>query len=177
MSEENKIIKEESIKKIEGLLADCSIAIVTDYRGMTVTEMNQLRRQLVKSKTEYHVVKNTLAGIAAERVGREELKSLLSGPSAIAFSQGEVAEPVKIMLDFIKSSKTPIGLKGGLIKNRVLSKDEVTLVSTLPPAQVLVSQVLRQMQAPISSLLTVLNGNMRGLVGVLEARKHQLEGN
>lgn len=169
-------IKEESIKRVEELLADCKIAIVTDYRGMSVAEMGNLRRQLSGSKTEYHVVKNTLASIAAERSGREELKNFLVNPSAIAFGYGEVVESAKTLVEYIRSSKAPLSIKGGLLDRRALSAEEVTTLASLPPAPVLVSQLMRQMQAPISSLLSVLSANMRGLVGVLEARKQQLEG-
>lgn len=172
MSKESKDV---TIKKIEGLLSDCKIAIVTDYRGMTVTEMSQLRRQLMNSKIEYRVVKNTLACLAAERAGKEELKSLLQGPSAVAFSYGEIAEPARILVDYISSSKASLSIKGGLINKRALSADEVTTISSLPPTEILISQVIQQMQSPISSLLAILNANLRGFIGVLQSRKHQLE--
>src|SRR4030067_3861981 len=98
-----KEIKETAIKKIEDLLADCKIAIVTDYRGMTVAEMDELRRRLRGSNTEYHVVKNTLTSIAADRTGREELKSFLTQPSAVAFGYGEVVDSARIMMDFMRA--------------------------------------------------------------------------
>jgi len=168
--------KEENTKKIEGFLSDCRIAIVTDYRGMSVAEMSQLRLRFRDSNTEYHVVKNTLASLAAERSGKEELKSLLHDPSAIAFGYGEITEPAKALVNFIRSSKVPLSIKGGLLGKRVLSPEEVSTLSSLPSTEILMSQVLRQMQAPISSLLAVLSANLRGFIGVLQARKEQLEG-
>lgn len=168
--------KEESIKKIEEFLSDCKIAIVTDYRGMSVTEMSQLRSRLRDSKTEYHVVKNTLASLAAERAGKEELKSLLRDPSAIAFGYGEITEPAKVLINYIRSSKSSLSIKGGLLNRRVLNFEEVTTLSSLPPKEILISQIIQQMQAPISSLLAILNANLRGFIGVLQARKQQLEG-
>lgn len=171
-----KEIKEDTIKRIEDLLADCRIAIVTDYRGMTVAEMGELRRRLRDSNTEYHVVKNTFTSIAADRTGREELKSFLSHPSAIAFGYGEAVESARIMIEYIRSTKTPLSIKGGLLDKRALSAEEVITLASLPPAPVLISQVMQQMQAPIYSLLAVLSANLRGLVGTLQARKQQLEG-
>jgi large subunit ribosomal protein L10 len=168
--------KEDAVKIIEGFLSDSKAAIITDYRGMTVTEMSQLRHQLRKSEVEYHVVKNTLASLAAERVGKEELKEFLKGPTAIAFSYGEVTETSRIIVDYIRSSKAPLSIKGGLLDKRVLSSAEVTTLASLPPRDILISQVMQQMQAPISSLLTVLSASLRGFVGVLQARKQQLEG-
>ena len=98
--------KENTVKEIEEFLSGSTAAIVTDYRGMSVTEISQLRNQLKNAKVEYHVVKNTLASLAAERVGKEELKEFLKGPTAIAFSYGEVTEPSKIIVEYIRTSKT-----------------------------------------------------------------------
>ena len=172
----SKEIKEETIKSIEDLLANCRIAIVTDYRGMTVAQIGDLRRRLRSSKTEYHVVKNTLTSIAADRSGREELKAFLTQPSAIAFGYDEVVETARIMIEYMRSNKTPLKIKGGLLNKRALSAEEVTYLASLPPAPVLVSQLMQQLQAPISSLLYVLSANLRGLVITLQARKQQLEG-
>lgn len=168
--------KEEIVKKIEEFLSGCKVAIVTDYRGMSVDDMRQLRQQLGDAKIEYHVVKNTLASLAAERVGKEELKGFLQGPSAIAFSYGEATEPSRILVDYIRSSKTPLSIKGGLLDKRLLSTEEVTILSSLPPTEILISQVLQQMQAPIYSLVAILSANLRGFLRVLQARKQQIEG-
>ena len=168
--------KGEAVKRVEEWLSNCQIAIVTDYRGMTVSEMGQLRRQLRESSTEYHVVKNNLARIAAERAGKEELKDLLKGPSAIAFGYGEFSEPARVLSEYIRSAKVSLSIKGGLLKERLLSPDEIIALSTLPPRDVLVSRLMRQMQAPVSSLLTVLSANLTGIVRILQARKQQLEG-
>jgi large subunit ribosomal protein L10 len=168
--------KEEAVKKVEEWLSNCKVAIVTDYRGMTVSEMSQLRRQLRESGTEYRVVKNNLARIAAERAGKEELKNLLKGPSAIAFSYGEFSEPARVLSEYIRSAKVPLSIRGGLLNERLLSPSEIIALATLPPRDVLVSQLMRQIQAPIFSLLTVLNANLTGIIRVLQARKQQLEG-
>jgi large subunit ribosomal protein L10 len=168
--------KEEIVKKIEEWLADCQLAIVTDYRGMTVSQINQLRRLLTESGIQFHVVKNNLAGIAAERVGKEDLKKLLTGPSAIAFGYGEVSEPAKILSDHIRSVKVPLSIRGGLLNNRLLDPGEITALSSLPSREVLVGRLVSQMQAPIFSLLTVLSANLTGIIRTLQARKQQLEG-
>ena len=168
--------KEEAIKRIEEFLSGCKIAIVTDYRGMSVAEMSKLRHQLRDSKTEYHVVKNTLASLAAERASKEELKRFLRGPTAVAFGYDEVTEPARILIEYIRSSGAPLIIKGGLLDKRVLSSEEVTFLSSLPSTPILISQVIQQMQAPISSLLAILSATIRGFIGVLQARKQQLEG-
>jgi large subunit ribosomal protein L10 len=168
--------KEEAVKRVEEWLSNCKVAIVTDYRGMTVSEMGQLRRQLGESGTEYHVVKNNLARIAAERAGKEGLKNLLKGPSAIAFGYGEFSETARVLNEYIRTAKVSLSIKGGLLNERLLSPDEIIALSTLPPRDILISQLMRQMQAPISLLLAVLSANLTGIVRVLQARKQQLEG-
>jgi large subunit ribosomal protein L10 len=168
--------KEEAVKRIEGFISGSKAAIITDYRGMSVTEMSQLRHQLRNTEVEYHVVKNTLASLAAEKAGKAELKEFLKGPTAIAFGYGEVTDLSRIIVEYIRSSKAPLSIKGGLLDKRVLSSAEVTTLASLPPKEILISQVLQQMQAPISSLLAVLSAGLRGFVGVLQARKQQLEG-
>jgi large subunit ribosomal protein L10 len=168
--------KEEAVKRVEEWLLNCKVAIVTDYRGMTVSEMSQLRRQLRASGTEYHVIKNNLARIAAERAGKEGLKDLLKGPSAIAFGYGEFSEPAKVLSEYIRSAKVPLIIKGGLLKERLLSPNEIMALSTLPTREVLASQLMQRMQVPISSLLAVLSANLTGIIRVLQTRKQQLEG-
>jgi len=168
--------KEEVVKTVEEWLSKCEVAVVTDYRGMTVSEMGRLRRQLKESGIEYHVVKNSMARIAAERAGKGELKNLLTGPSAIAFGYGDVSDPARILNEYIRTAKVPLSIKGGLLHERLLSADQIASLSTLPPREALVSQLLSQMQAPIASLLAVLNANLMGIVRVLQQRKQQLEG-
>ncbi len=168
--------KGEVVTKVEEWLSKCDVAIVTDYRGLTVRQISQLRRQLRESGTDYHVVKNNLARIAAERVGKEELKNLLTGPSAIAFGHGEVSELARVLNEQIRALKLPISITGGLLGNTLLSATEITVLSNLPSREALVSRLIGQMQAPISSLLAVLSANLTGIVRVLQARKQQLEG-
>jgi large subunit ribosomal protein L10 len=168
--------KEEIVKKLAELTLKCTIVIIADYQGISAVEMTRLRRRLRESGIEYHVVKNTLARLAAERASREGLESLLYGPSAIVFGYGEITEPAKVLVDYIRLSKSALRLKGGLLDNRVLSFEEIVELTTLPPKQALISKLMQEMQTPISALITVLDANLKGLIGVLQARKQQLGG-
>jgi large subunit ribosomal protein L10 len=166
--------KKETVKQIEDLLSDSTITIVTDYRGMPVVDLARLRQQLKEAGIEYHVVKNTLASFAAENIGKAGLKSLLTGPSAIAVGYGEVTEPAKILASYARSAKIAPAIKGGLLGDRVLKPADVTALSQIPSKQVLVARLTGQLQSPIMSLLWVLSANLRGLITVLEARKQQI---
>lgn len=168
--------KEESVKKIQEMLSGSTIAIVTDYRGLSVGDMGKVRRQLKDSGVEYHVVKNSMASLAAENAGREELKELLKGPSAIAFGYGEVNEPAKALTEYIRASRVSLTIKGGALPQRALTPEDITLLSSLPPRPVLVAHLLRQMQNPLYSLLAILSAELTALARILQARKQQLEG-
>jgi large subunit ribosomal protein L10 len=138
--------------------------------------MNKLRRKLKEAGVEYRVVKNNLAAIAAKNVGKEGLKDLLVGPSAVAFSSTDEVAPAKVLAEFIRTTKPPLTIRGGLLQTRVLSVADVAALAAMPPREVLVARVVGQMKSPLYSLVTVLNGNLAGLTRVLQARKQQLEG-
>ncbi|MBM4445435.1 MAG: 50S ribosomal protein L10 [Chloroflexi bacterium] len=168
--------KEESVRKIQDMLSNSTIAIVTDYRGMTVGDLAKLRRQLKDAGIEYRVVKNTMAALAAQNSGRGELKELLTGPSAMALGYGEVNEPAKALTEYIRTNRVPLSIKGGALPGRLLTAQDVSAISSLPPRAYLVAQVLRQMQSPLYSLVGVLSAELTALARVLQARKQQLEG-
>lgn len=168
--------KPEAVKSAEKVIGEAKVAVVTDYRGMPVAEMNKLRRKLRESGVEYRVVKNNLAAIAAKNVGKEGLKDLLVGPSAVAFCDTDEIAPARVLAEFIRATKPPLTIRGGLLQKRVLSADEVTALAFMPPKDIMVARVVGQIKSPLYALVTVLNGNLAGLTRVLQARKEQLEG-
>ena len=171
--------REKKTQIIDGLqefFSKCSIGVLTDYRGLSTTEITDLRRTLRKSEVEYRVVKNTLARFAAERAGKDELAALFEGPVAIAFGYGDVTEPAKVLADYIRVSKASLSIKGGLLGDRVLTSDDVETLATLPSREILIARVLAGMQSPVVNLISCLAAPMRGVIGVLQARIKQLEG-
>ena len=175
MSEESKEKKAQVVDSVAEMLSRSSIVLVTDYRGLTVAEMTRLRRRLRGQGMDYRVIKNTLAALAAQQVERPALEELLVGPTAIAFSYGDVIPTVKSMLDYVKTSKSTLRIKGGLLGTRVLSTAELSALATMPPKEVLVARMLGNLQAPLYGLMYVLSANLRGLVTVLQARIQQQE--
>lgn len=168
--------KKEVVQELADKLSRCNIAITTDYRGLSVAEMTELRRQLRQAGIEYRVIKNTLAGFAAQEAGKMGLTSVIEGPTAIAFSYEDITTPAKALVDYIRSSKSELKIRGGLLNQRVLSASEVTTLATLPPREELVAKLLGAMQGNILSLVRVLNANIAGFLGLLNARMKQLEG-
>jgi large subunit ribosomal protein L10 len=163
------------IDNLKDLVDKCNIGILTDYRGLSASEMTILRRRLGELGVDYKVVKNTLARFAVERVGRDELANLFEGPVAIAFGYGDITELARAFGDYIRTSKTSLNIKGGFLPDRLLTSEEVTTLSKLPSREILLGKVLGGMQTPTLALLACLTAPMRGIIGVLQARIQQLE--
>jgi len=123
MSREKKTL---IINRLQEVFSKCSIGILTDYRGLSVHEITDLRRRLRESGTDYKVVKNTLARFAAERAGKDELVNLFEGPVAIAFGYGNITESARTLVDYIRTSKVSLSIKGGFLGDRLLTSEEVT---------------------------------------------------
>ncbi|MCJ7425911.1 MAG: 50S ribosomal protein L10 [Dehalococcoidales bacterium] len=168
--------KAQVIDSLQEVISRCSVGVLTDYRGLTAAEMTALRRQLRGAGVEYRVVKNTLARFAAARAGKGELAGFFEGPVAIAFGYGDITEPAKALAAYIQASKVGMTVKGGFLGDRVLSPKEVETLSKLPSREILLARVVGGIQSPISALVSCLSAPMAGLVGVLQSRIKQLEG-
>jgi large subunit ribosomal protein L10 len=168
--------KVQVVDDLQELFARFDAGILTDYRGLTAQEMTGLRRVLRRSGVGYRVVKNTLARLAVQRSGREELVGLFDGPVAIAFGDRDITELAKLLAEHIKASKTSLSVKGGFLGDRLLTADEVKAIATLPSREALLAKVVGGMQSPIYALVHCLNAPLQGMVGVLQSRVRQLEG-
>ena len=164
----------QQVGELSRLLSESSGAILTDYRGLTVSEITDLRRRLQGAGAEYHVVKNTLFKIACgDRIG--ELEEHLTGPVAVAFALQDPVAPAKTIFDFIRE-KRKAEVKVGLIEGRVYQAEGVRQLSQLPPRQVLIGQAIGIMQAPIYNLVGTLQGIINNFVWTLQAIHDQKAG-
>ncbi|MHB1457148.1 MAG: 50S ribosomal protein L10 [Armatimonadota bacterium] len=146
-----------------------SAMLVTDYRGLTVSEITALRRKLRETGTEYKVAKNTLLTLAAGEKATEEFKKLLEGPTAVAFIKGDnQVAAAKAMVDFVKDHKA-MSIRGALVEGQVLNVEQVTALSKIPSKEILISQMLGSIQAPISGLVGTLQGCISSLVFTIQA--------
>jgi large subunit ribosomal protein L10 len=168
--------KKQIIDSLEQIFAQCNSGILTDYRGLKTSDVVSLRRKLREIGVDYHVVKNTLAKIAAEKTGKDQITSAFEGPLAIAFVKGDISKSAKVMTDHIAAAKMAMAIKGGFLGNKFLTPKEVAAIALLPPREVLVAKVLGGIQGPLYGLLNQLNAPLRGLAFVLQGRIKQLEG-
>jgi large subunit ribosomal protein L10 len=158
--------KEAVIAEVAELLAGSETMFVSDYRGLTVAQLSELRAKLRESGARIRIVKNTLGGIAAERAGRDALSPLLSGPTAVTFCGDDLVGAAKALAEFAKSHPQ-LGVRGGLLEASLIDAEGVKALASLPPRDVLIAQVVGTMAAPMTGLVTVLQGTVSGFVRAL----------
>ncbi len=149
------------------LKASCA-GVVVNYQGINVSDDTQLRKELRESGVEYMVAKNTLLKRAATDANIEGLDSSFEGSTAIAISENDYTAASKILCKFAETHDF-FKIKSGFVDGNVITSAEVSNLANLPSREVLISQVLRGLNAPISGLATVLSGTMKGLVVALDA--------
>lgn len=170
--------KAQVINQLEEMFARSSVGVVTEHRGIATADINGLRRKLRDSQVQYRVVKNTLARMAASKAGKEKLADFFRGPTAIAFGYApDVTLPVKVLADYLATSKINVSIKAGFIGDRIFTANEMIAISKLPSREQLLGKVVGGMLSPIYGLVNCLSSPMRGLAIVLQGRIKQLEGN
>ena len=137
------------VEEIQAKLGEADATVLTEYRGLTVHELAELRASLRPTGTEYKVFKNTLARRAVAGAGLDDIASLLEGPVAIAFVRGDAAAAAKALRDFGRSNPALI-VKGGLLGDRVITQPEIEALADLPSRDVLLAQLAGAMQAPLT---------------------------
>ena len=161
--------KIDAVAEMREWMEQCTIAISTDYSGLPVSAMTTLRRALRERGVQFRVVKNRLAHLAAEAAERPGIKAIVEGPTGMAFSNGDPAEPARAISEFIRVTRLPLRVRGGVIGERTLSAQEVAYLATLPSREELIARLAGQLQGPISGLVNVLNAPIAGLAYVLNA--------
>jgi large subunit ribosomal protein L10 len=167
--------KAAAIDEFTEKLSRAQLAVVTDYRGLTVRDLATLRRQLRAFEVDYTIAKNTLLRIAARNNGIEGSDSLLEGPTAIAFCYQDIVGPSKTIADFARTSRI-LNVRGGVLNGQVIGPEEVNRLATMPSVEQLRAEVVGAIGGPLASLVGVLNGVLQTLVGTLEARNEQMSG-
>lgn len=166
--------KEDQVEKIRDRLKHAAAAILTDFRGLNVREIAQLRGKLREARIEYKVVKNTLLARAAESLGISGLEPYLQGPTAVAFSREDPIAPARILAEYIRLMKK-LELKGGLVEGRVMTADQVRALANLPSKSQLLALALGSLMSPIAGVAGVLVALQRSLVYSLDQIRQKQE--
>lgn len=172
----HKTQKEQVVAELTERLREAETLLVADYRGLTDSQLVGLRTRLREHGAKLQVVKNTLTRRAAEAAGAESLLALLEGPTAIAFveSEGDPVAVAKALADVAKETKV-LSLRGGVLSGRAMTGADVEELAKLPPPEVVKSQLVGVIIAPLTQLLGLLEAPVRDLVGLIDARIAQLD--
>ncbi len=168
----NREQKQQQVAQWQERLQVVKSAVLTDFRGLNVAQMTELRNKLRAEDVGYEVAKNTLLRKAVANIGQECLYEYLTGPTGIAYSHKDSVLPAKILKAFIKEN-ADLKLKAGIVEGKVIDVQQVKQLADLPAREVLIAQLLGTMQASSIKLIGVLQANLRQLVVVLEAIKQK----
>jgi large subunit ribosomal protein L10 len=163
----NRDDKAQAISELESAIGSATNAFLIDFKGVTVPQVTELRRQVRDTNSKYLVVKNTLALIAVKDSPLTQLKSAFTGPTAIAYNATDAVALAKVLTKFAKDVPT-VQFKGALLNGQALPANQIQAIASLPSRDELIAKLLYLMQHPIRGLATVLQANIRKFAIVLD---------
>lgn len=169
MPKENTLNQKRKV--VEGIskrIKSSKAIIFADYRGLTVEQDTEMRSALRKAGVDYKVVKNSLTRFAVKENGLDDINSYLTGPTSMASSETDPVAPAKVLSEYAKKFNK-LEIKVGVVEGKVIDLKGIKALAELPPREILIAKALGGLNAPISGLVNVLNGNIRGLVIALKA--------
>jgi len=169
-----KAFKQEKIEAYKSNFEKAKVVVLSDYKGLSVEEIQKLRRALQKEGSDYTVTKNTLCKIAVEGTKFEALKDALKGPTAVAFGFEDEVAPAKVLSKFIKEAKKG-EIIGAVLDGKLLSAEEAKQLANLPSREELYAKMLGSINSPASGIANAVNGVMRKLVYAMEEVRKQKE--
>jgi len=164
MRAEKESIRDELKQKVDGAV----FIILTDYRGMSVAQSNDLRVRLSEAEARYQVVQNRMLGFALADVGGPGLEEGLRGPSAMVYGRGDMVRVAKVLREFVKEHKLPV-VKIGSLEGTVLSSQDIEQLAALPSREQLLANVVGALAAPLRSLAGVFHQKVSSLLYALKA--------
>jgi large subunit ribosomal protein L10 len=160
--------KVESVAELHDKFARAVSAVLTDFRGLTVQELTDLRQQLREASLELAVVKNTLARLAVQDTAFERLSPYLKGPTSITFSYRDMVAPARVLSAYVKR-QPKLAVRAGLFEGEIIPAEKIAEIADLPPRDVILAQALAAMQGPLAGLVGTLQGVLGTFIGTLQA--------
>jgi len=168
--------KEIVVQEVAEILEQAKGVFITDFQGLNVEVMGELRQNCREASVNYRVIKNTLARLAAKKVGRDEMVKYLEGPSAIAYSYDDASAPARIITEFVKKNKTEKPtFKMSIFEGVFYGPEDVKTIASLPPKEVLLTKIVLGLNSPIQGLVGGLNGIIQKFLFALNAVKEAKE--
>ena len=169
---------QKKVEEVAGLrerIERATMVVSADYRGLSVKEMDQLRKRLRAAGLEVRVIKNTLLKLAAEQAGQPDIVRIVEGPTALALSYGDAIEAAKALTEYAQTAPPLFALRGGYLDGQVVSAEDLRALVRLPARPVMLAQLMGQLEAPLRELALLLESAVSELPGLIEARARQLE--
>ena len=161
--------KVAAVEELAEILTRSKGIYLTDFTGLDVPAITELRKRLREGEVSYRVIKNRLALLAVKAAGVSGLEEMLQGPTGLVYSDDDPVAPARLLAEFAGQAGGRPKLKAGLIEGQVYIEDRLEMLATLPPRPVLLGQMVTAIQSPLSGLAFCLNGILQGLVGTLHA--------
>ena len=170
-----KADKERIVEELTERLKTTPTLFVADYRGLSVSEIDELRTKVIEHGARFTVVKNTLTKRAAEEAGADALLAMLEGPTAIAFieADGDLVAVAKALSDAARTTRI-LSIRGGILDGNPIGEADVQNLAMLPPVDVLRGQTLGAITAPLTTVVGLISAPVRDLVALIDARIDQL---
>ena len=168
--------KERVVRELADRLRSTQTLMVADYRGLTMTEIDELRTRLLEAGARFTVVKNTLTRLAAEEAGAKDVLDLIEGPTAIAFLEAD-SDPAAVakVLNETARARDVLVIRGGILDGELVADADIKRLATLPPTEVLHAELVGAVAGPLTTVVGLFTAPLRDLVGVIDARIRQLE--
>ncbi len=166
--------KQSVVEDLHERFSRSKVVIVTDYKGLDVAAISDLRAKLKAAGIEYRVVKNSLLARASEETGTAKLTAFFKGPSAVAISYDDPVTPAKVLIEFAKTNDK-FGIKAGVMDGKILDLDQLKALSSLPSREALLGTLLATMNAVPTNFVRVLYNVPSGLLNALQAIKEKKE--
>jgi large subunit ribosomal protein L10 len=177
MAQRTKKEKIQLTAELVDTLGGSDVLYLTDFTGLNVKEITELRRRFREAGHRFVVVKNRLALRAIEQLDLPDLTEYLRGPTGFVVGAEDPVEPAKMLRDFAKENEDRPTLKVGVVEKRVVMADEVMTLASLPSRQELLAGIVGSLTAPVSGIVVVLNGLIRDIASIVEEVAKKQEGN
>jgi len=165
--------KEELVETMAEKLGKSKAAVFTDYKGLTVEEINEVRNELREKGIEFKVIKNTLFGLAVKKANLDiDAKELENHPVAVAFGYDDEVAPAKVVYNFAKDHES-LEIIGGVLEGKSIDTNMVNSLAQVPSREELIAKMIGSINAPVSNFVGVMHANLRNVVSVLNAIKEQ----
>lgn len=162
--------KVDLVAKLKDVMGSSTTVVLSDYQGLTVEQMNQLRKNLREKKVRYLIAKNTLFRKAASELGGAyaQLDTHWKGPTAVAFAEKDPTTAAKVLFDFAKDNKDLPALRAGVVDGQIYESADLVKLAKLPGREELLARVVGCINAPLTNLVGTLDGLLRGLVFTID---------